>query len=60
VCVLQGGRHQKKDCPKLKNKKKEPQSEANVTHADGVDFDSTIYSLFITPIVFYQMLLSEF
>ena len=44
----------KKDCPKIKNNKKEPRSEANVSHANSTDSDSSVYSLLITPTICYS------
>ena len=54
MCVLQEERTLKKDCPKLKNKNKEPQLESNIAQVDGTDSNSSIYSLSITPIVYYS------
>ena len=41
--------HWKSDCPRLNKLKNESRSEANVIKSDGNDFDSSFFSLSITP-----------
>ena len=39
----------KSDCPNLNKSKKESRSEANIVRSDSNDYDSSCFSLSITP-----------
>ena len=41
-----------KNCSKLKNKKKEPWSEANIAQANGIDFNSSIYLVYYSTVCY--------